>query len=145
MTRRKGLGTGTGKGYKNMMGKDPMIHSQSAKGMKQPQKIPKICTRCQLDNPNTKLKDIICPENSNFPKIQINEIMSKESFEKLYNTEIEKFKSETVSFTDLGYPDKKVYYVKLKGYDEPFMIKIEGDLTTRELNKFKGLKLKNFE
>jgi hypothetical protein len=39
MVRRKGMGKGTGKGYKNMMCKDPMVHSQSAKGMKQPQKI----------------------------------------------------------------------------------------------------------
>jgi len=39
MARRKGLGAGKGKGYKNIMGKDPAVHSQSAKGMKQPQRI----------------------------------------------------------------------------------------------------------
>ncbi len=36
---RKGMGKGTGKGYKNMVGVDSRIHSQSAKGIKQPQRI----------------------------------------------------------------------------------------------------------
>jgi apolipoprotein D and lipocalin family protein len=35
---RKGMGYGTGKGYKNLAGSDPKIHSQSSKGIKQPQK-----------------------------------------------------------------------------------------------------------
>jgi len=39
MVRRKGMGKGKGKGYKNIMGKDPLVHSQSARGMKQPQKV----------------------------------------------------------------------------------------------------------
>jgi len=39
MARRKGMMKGKGKGYKNIMGKDPAVHSQSAKGMKQPQRI----------------------------------------------------------------------------------------------------------
>ena len=37
--RRKGLGKGKGMGYKNLAGMDSRIHSQSAKGIKQPQKI----------------------------------------------------------------------------------------------------------
>lgn len=40
MADRKGLGRGTGKGYKNIVGKDPRVHSDSARGRKQPQKIP---------------------------------------------------------------------------------------------------------
>jgi len=36
---RKGLGKGRGKGYKNLQGRDPKIHSDSSKGRKQPQKI----------------------------------------------------------------------------------------------------------
>ena len=36
---RRGKGRGQGKGYKNIMGKDPSVHSQSAKGMKQPQRV----------------------------------------------------------------------------------------------------------
>jgi hypothetical protein len=34
---RKGMMLGRGKGYKNVIGKDPMVHRQSAKGIKQPQ------------------------------------------------------------------------------------------------------------
>ena len=39
MATRKGMGQGKGKGYKNIIGKDPMVHSQSAKGRKQPQRV----------------------------------------------------------------------------------------------------------
>lgn len=42
---RKGMGRGRGKGYKNIMGRDPRIHSMSAKGQKQPQRIPHIPTK----------------------------------------------------------------------------------------------------
>lgn len=35
--KRKGLGKGKGKGYKNIIGKDKKVHSDSAKGRKQPQ------------------------------------------------------------------------------------------------------------
>jgi hypothetical protein len=42
MTTRRGAARGTGRGYRNLRGfpKDPFVHSQSAKGRKQPQKIP---------------------------------------------------------------------------------------------------------
>ena len=37
--RRKGMMKGKGRGYKNVIGKDPYVHSQSARGIKQPQKV----------------------------------------------------------------------------------------------------------
>jgi len=37
--RRKGLGKGSGKGYKNILGYDPRVHSDSRRGIKQPQSI----------------------------------------------------------------------------------------------------------
>ena len=40
MAKRKGLGKGRGKGYENLLPRDKPIHSDSAKGIKQPQKIP---------------------------------------------------------------------------------------------------------
>lgn len=36
---RKGMGKGMGKGYKNIQGRDPKIHSDSSKGIKQPQRL----------------------------------------------------------------------------------------------------------
>jgi len=39
MVQRKGLMKGKGRGYKNVIGKDPYVHSQSARGIKQPQNI----------------------------------------------------------------------------------------------------------
>jgi len=42
---RKGLMKGKGRGYKNVVGRDPLVHSQSRRGIKQPQKVSKrlIC------------------------------------------------------------------------------------------------------
>jgi hypothetical protein len=41
MAKRRGAGKGTGKGYKNLprFPKDPVVHSQSARGIKQPQDV----------------------------------------------------------------------------------------------------------
>jgi hypothetical protein len=36
---RKGMMVGKGSGYKNVVGRDPAVHSQSAKGIKQPQAV----------------------------------------------------------------------------------------------------------
>ena len=36
---RKGMMKGKGKGYKNVIGKDPIVHSMSSKGIKQPQRV----------------------------------------------------------------------------------------------------------
>ena len=66
MARRKGMMKGRGRGYKNVVGKDPLVHSQSAKGMKQPQ-IPENVMNFIQRNPfvvkkalekKTKLEDI---------------------------------------------------------------------------------------
>lgn len=40
--KRKGMGRGRGKGYRNLIGKDKKVHSDSAKGRKQPQRIPEM-------------------------------------------------------------------------------------------------------
>ena len=40
MAIRRGLGKGKGKGYKNIIPKDPRVHSDSRHGRKQPQRIP---------------------------------------------------------------------------------------------------------
>ena len=39
---RRGMGKGKGKGYKNLVRRDKVIHSQSAKGIKQPQRVSRI-------------------------------------------------------------------------------------------------------
>jgi len=47
MAKRKGAGKGTGRGYKNLRNfpKDPKVHSDSARGRKQPQRIKIPITR----------------------------------------------------------------------------------------------------
>jgi len=54
MVARKGMMVGKGSGYKNVIGKDPMVHSQSAKGMKQPQNL-KSMSFLQLKNKGINL------------------------------------------------------------------------------------------
>ena len=52
MATRRGLGKGKGKGYKNIIPKDPRVHSDSRHGRKQPQRIPnmeKIIKEIQTD------------------------------------------------------------------------------------------------
>jgi len=50
---RKGMMVGKGKkGYHNVIGKDPIVHSMSAKGIKQPQRTPHYLT----DSGESKMK-----------------------------------------------------------------------------------------
>jgi len=72
MVNRKGLAKGKGSGYKNIIAKDPKVHSDSAKGRKQPQKIPKV--------------GVIIPSKADMP---VKDIEFDES------VEVEEFKPET--------------------------------------------------
>ena len=63
---RRGMGYGTGKGYKNIAGSAPKIHSQSAKGIKQPQKTP-IIPRYKASFENDKVIPVTSvPEDYQF-------------------------------------------------------------------------------
>lgn len=54
---RRGLGKGRGKGYHNITPKDPRVHSQSARGIKQPQNIGLLTTAKPVNTLVQKLKD----------------------------------------------------------------------------------------
>jgi len=56
--KRKGLGKGKGKGYKNLQGRDPKVHSDSAKGRKQPQRLPQQFRLSDKPISNTKPKSM---------------------------------------------------------------------------------------
>lgn len=72
-TVRRGLGTGKGKGYRNLVGVDPMIHSQSARGMKQPQKINSIDRFAEsLEPEENKIKS-----NPNLPAFIMNPVLTE--------------------------------------------------------------------
>jgi len=51
---RKGMGRGTGKGYKNIIGKDPRVHKDSSKGIKQPQNIDMIDRFAEVNRPKIR-------------------------------------------------------------------------------------------
>jgi len=55
MAIRKGLGKGKGKGYKNIIPRDPRVHSLSRRGIKQPQRVSPRIQKMLKKNP--KLKD----------------------------------------------------------------------------------------
>ena len=55
MSIRKGFAKGKGKGYKNLMGNDSQIHSQSARGVKQPQRIKAFDRFCEVSKPKAPL------------------------------------------------------------------------------------------
>lgn len=61
---RQGLGRGQGKGYKNIVGRDPHIHSQSARGVKQPQRI--------LTIPHNEWREITKININDYPLIKEN-------------------------------------------------------------------------
>jgi len=126
MARRKGMMVGKGKkGYHNVVPKDKIVHSQSAKGRKQPQRIPQIA------------------KGINEKAIKIKEIMTLPDKDKAFNSEVIGFSKSTVNFDSLGYNPVVVTEVKLKNFDYPLSIEVKGNKSTRELNKFKGKKLRD--
>ena len=76
---RKGMMKGRGRGYKNVMGKDPYVHSQSAKGIKQPQKINELKIRIKA---LSKFKA---------PAFQEERELLKEEYKNLLNTKEEAY------------------------------------------------------
>jgi len=84
-SKRKGLGRGLGKGYKNLIPKDTKVHSDSAKGRKQPQKIPLptlIEQSKKIKDPIAKLrgKQIVIRGKRWFDKINGNTYHSTEVY-----------------------------------------------------------------
>jgi len=76
---RKGMMKGKGRGYKNVVGKDPVVHSQSARGMKQPQRVNELQTRIKA---LSKFKS---------PAFQEEREMLKQEYKNLLNRDIDDF------------------------------------------------------
>jgi len=106
---RRGLGKGKGKGYKNIMGKDPKVHSMSAKGMKQPQRIKEYM-----------LMDRFAEENKpkrKYPNINLTqqEIVAVDSYLSNDFSEIDTFNED----------ENGVYRIETKSGEEFFLFKNE--------------------
>lgn len=71
MVKRKGLGKGLGKGYKNIVMKDPMVHSLSAKGIKQKVDLFPLPIQTAIVIPSTN--DVNKPISSNMMKKRVDE------------------------------------------------------------------------
>jgi len=102
---RKGMGKGTGKGYKNMIGVDSKIHSLSAKGIKQPNQV----------------NDLI--KNSNKPKLSSEE---EDAMSSLGGMEFYKLKSFLKSefdstITNFREEEDGVYMIELKSGEEFYL------------------------
>lgn len=88
---RKGQAIGQGKGYKNIQGRDPAVHSESAKGIKQPQNVnvftPKFFNEtASLFNRRTKANDNLYSEDDMqfIGKLRSQGISREEAEQKLY-------------------------------------------------------------
>ena len=67
---RRGLGIGKGKGYYNMIPRDPRIHGDSALGRKQPQRIPNLMLPMKNANRLPVQVGIIVPKTRYDKKIK---------------------------------------------------------------------------
>jgi len=102
---RKGMGKGTGKGYKNMIGVDSKIHSLSAKGIKQPNQV----------------NDLI--KNSNKPKLSSEE---EDAMSSLGGMEFYKLKSFLKSefdstITNFREEEDGIYMIELESGEEFYL------------------------
>lgn len=69
---RKGMMLGKGRGYKNIIGRDPFVHSQSAQGIKQPQRMPYFAVNPTLAKySNAKLQEGTVKEHIEHPKFSM--------------------------------------------------------------------------
>ena len=75
MSARKGMMVGKGSGYKNVVGRDPSVHSQSAKGIKQPQSVNIITPKKEL-----KKYEILMLGNDGDSKVVYIKLGSKADF-----------------------------------------------------------------
>lgn len=84
---RRGMGKGRGKGYKNLIGKDPKVHSQSAKGIKQPQRIPigvKSFIQANKDLVKKELEDKTTLDNIEFNDDAVEVVRTKKGMVRIY-------------------------------------------------------------
>lgn len=71
---RKGMMLGKGRGYKNIIGRDPFVHSQSGKGIKQPQRMPYFAVNPALAKySNAKLQEGAVKEHIEHPKFSMSQ------------------------------------------------------------------------
>jgi len=115
--RRKGLMKGKGRGYKNVIGKDPYVHSQSARGIKQPQRINPLVTKGKWNVSRTFGSDIP---------------IGKIRFEPFYFDENDKLiKGER--YGEIMSREEADKFALKKGYLQPF----ESTKQFKKLNSFK--------
>jgi len=113
MAMRKGLGKGKGKGYKNLAGRDPKIHSDSSKGRKQPQKMPFIKEPYGLPFELQQKDKFKNPKNTKPQEIEtlLKDMMEKkdEEFDKIMGSDYTKKYGKSKSFDDVKiYTDKEM-------------------------------------
>jgi hypothetical protein len=99
--KRKGLGKGRGKGYKNIINQDPAVHSMSARGIKQ---------NSQMNPIPKKLKNL-----PKFEKVQdtegltVYEISKPKAFDKIIRAQVSLVKMpDGYGILGKGYITKKI-------------------------------------
>ena len=115
MTKRKGLGRGLGKGYKNLIPKDPKVHSDSAKGRKQPQKVvipPKLKSTQKHNNIIKEFAKLFYDELAHVRETKYFNNMTTEQREKLIEMEKDLRKINTKEALNLFLKKHKSFLVE---------------------------------
>lgn len=94
---RRGLGKGKGMGYRNIIGKDPAVHSQSARGMKQPQRVSEL--KLRYNDPH------ITPYSDNLVVMKGYLLETKEDLKRMPEFVTIKFQEPSVDSDGDGFPD----------------------------------------
>jgi len=119
---RKGLGKGKGKGYKNIQGRDPKIHSDSSKGRKQPQFITHIPKPKPKKYTNGKIYPQQMSELYDRWEHEIIYDVATDTIDNLYPTEsYETY--DVIKFVDESLKDFKAYQDTFRYGDENYIVK----------------------
>jgi len=120
---------GSGKrGYHNIIGKDPKVHSDSARGRKQPQRVPQFITR----EPKRILKKIII-DLKTFDKI----IKAERQKERLENQGYKLIDTKQIGIDKF----ENTYFPKISGWEDLSEIFSDGSESFEWKSKYKKISI----
>jgi len=131
MVARKGMMVGKGSGYKNVIGKDPMVHSQSAKGIKQPQ-TKQLWSRYDMKTKQKLTKDLKLKDTD---KDGVADMFDCKPYDKKHQDDMEVKEIGDIE-KDIDY---KIQNPKKAKFKED-VVKAEKSIVNYTKNKYKSIK-----
>jgi len=132
---RRGLGLGRGKGYKNIQRRDSLVHSLSAKGVKQPQRISPFAARYSCDDKiNAKINNPKFWQKKEPSKLPIYQINGKQYFR---DTRLGEYRNVKDPYDTMKIDD--VPNSMLQTPTIPYPEKLDGDSKTFDITTKEGM------